>query len=528
MWVTGHDRSEIYRFSVVGGFPSTYTLTAPMATPGGIASGPDGALWFTYTGNGGGIGRSTTTGTLSSYTAGLTPGMSPTDIAAGPDGNLWFTLKDLPAVGRITTAGVITEFTAGLSAGDAPEQITAGPDGNLWVTLQGGPGAIARVEPATGTITRFTAGLPVGAAPAGIASGAGRVWFTLRDGNRVGSIGTDGAIEMIPSLGTGVAPEGIAPDTLGRIWFVGRASPARVSRIDPTGAPTANAPAAGTPAVAPGVRDATVTVPVNPNGLETEWHVRFGPTDAFGSFGDSGTLAADAGPGATVTARIGGLLPATTYRYQFVAVNAAGTAVTTTAAFTTADAPADAPPAPPTVQPVLGRSVIATPLAGTVTIRLPGSRRWLPLAARGGQIPVGSRIDARHGRVRLRTALRAGTQEGEFWAGRFTVGQSRRAAMVTLTTDRTVPAGCPRAAVPRLAALAGAPDGAIAKRKRRTLWGKDHRGRFRTHGYDSVATVRGTEWATIETCAGTITRVVRGSVSVRDLRAARTVLARRR
>ena len=37
----------------------------------------------------------------------------------------------------------------------------------------------------------------------------------------------------------------------------------------------------------------------------------------------------------------------------------------------------------------------------------------------------------------------------------------------------------------------------------RKLWGKDKGGRFRTHGRDSVATVRGTAWTVADRCDGT-------------------------
>ena len=39
----------------------------------------------------------------------------------------------------------------------------------------------------------------------------------------------------------------------------------------------------------------------------------------------------------------------------------------------------------------------------------------------------------------------------------------------------------------------------------RRLWGKDRGSRFRTHGRDSVATVRGTRWLTTDRCDGTLT-----------------------
>ena len=65
--------------------------------PEGITTGPDGALWFTNTGNSS-IGRITTSGVVTNYTSGSVT--DPTSITAGPDGALWFTNGD--SIGRIT------------------------------------------------------------------------------------------------------------------------------------------------------------------------------------------------------------------------------------------------------------------------------------------------------------------------------------------------------------------------------------------------------------------------------------------
>jgi hypothetical protein len=51
-------------------------------------------------------------------------------------------------------------------------------------------------------------------------------------------------------------------------------------------------------------------------------------------------------------------------------------------------------------------------------------------------------------------------------------------------------------------------------------------GRFRTRGRYSAATVRGTIWDTADRCDGTLTRVQRGVVDVRDFRARRNVTVR--
>jgi hypothetical protein len=55
----------------------------------------------------------------------------------------------------------------------------------------------------------------------------------------------------------------------------------------------------------------------------------------------------------------------------------------------------------------------------------------------------------------------------------------------------------------------------------------DGTGRFRTAGKFASATVRGTKWLVEDTCAGTLTRVARGVVTVRDTVRRRTVTVRK-
>jgi photosystem II stability/assembly factor-like uncharacterized protein len=50
---------------------------------------------------------------------------------------------------------------------------------------------------------------------------------------------------------------------------------------------------------------------------------------------------------------------------------------------------------------------------------------------------------------------------------------------------------------------------------RRRVWGSG-RGRFRSRGNNSSATVRGTIWLTEDRCDGTLTRVRQGVVTVND------------
>jgi hypothetical protein len=65
-----------------------------------------------------------------------------------------------------------------------------------------------------------------------------------------------------------------------------------------------------------------------------------------------------------------------------------------------------------------------------------------------------------------------------------------------------------------------------ARRVVRSLWARDRGGRFRTYGNNSVATARATAWVTRDRCDGTVTRVVEGSVAVRDRRRGKTVIVR--
>ena len=50
------------------------------------------------------------------------------------------------------------------------------------------------------------------------------------------------------------------------------------------------------------------------------------------------------------------------------------------------------------------------------------------------------------------------------------------------------------------------------------------KGRYRTRGRNSAATVRGTDWTIADRCEGTLTTVRRGTVKVRDFGRHKTVI----
>jgi hypothetical protein len=168
----------------------------------------------------------------------------------------------------------------------------------------------------------------------------------------------------------------------------------------------------------------------------------------------------------------------------------------------------------PALLPALGRTALAAATSGEVLVRAPGGAAPARLRA-GTLVPIGARLDARDGRVTLQFATRTAdfgtlgtTQTGAFEAGVFTIAQRRSASLVELRLAGARPR-C------RLAASA-------QRVGPRHLWA-DVRGRFRTRGAFATATARSARWLTEDRCDGTLVRVARGRVRVRDLASGRTV-----
>jgi Ca2+-binding RTX toxin-like protein len=175
-------------------------------------------------------------------------------------------------------------------------------------------------------------------------------------------------------------------------------------------------------------------------------------------------------------------------------------------------------------RPAALRDALVTPTRGQLSLRLPGTGRFIPMQERL-IIPLGATVDARRGTARLATApkRRAPVQQGSFTGGRFRVKQTRGPRPVTVLRLQGGNLGrCVRAA----GSLPAAAYGAQAPGTR--LWGRvgKKRGRYRTRGNHSSGTVRGTVWLTEDRCDGTLTRVVSGTVAVRDFALRRTVLVR--
>jgi len=182
--------------------------------------------------------------------------------------------------------------------------------------------------------------------------------------------------------------------------------------------------------------------------------------------------------------------------------------------------------------PSLGVRTVLERVRGTVRVR---GRAGGAHASQKGQsfspltqpreLPIRSFVDARRGTTRLttsRTRREAQIQDGLFSASIFQVRQSRRVRSKGLTEVRLKGGNF------RRCARYGKPGGATAALRRRVIrrLRGNSRGRYRTRGRNSSATVRGTVWEVQDRCDGTLTRVRRGRVVVRDFRRQRTVVVR--
>jgi FG-GAP-like repeat len=196
---------------------------------------------------------------------------------------------------------------------------------------------------------------------------------------------------------------------------------------------------------------------------------------------------------------------------------------------TTAPTPPAAPPPPP-APPVPGKSVVVRVVSGTVRVKFPG-KGFVPFTA-AANVPAGTQFDTTKGRVALTSAVATKgtkTQTADFYQGIFQIKQAlpktKSKKSVALTTDLVLKGQIARS---QCAPLKGARAAAASKKKKGPksvlgkLWG-DGKGKFRTTGKYSSATVRGTKWLTQDECDGTLTKVARGTVRVSDFKRKKTV-----
>ena len=317
----------------------------------------------------------------------------------------------------------------------------------------------------------------------------------------------------------------------------------------------------------------TLEFTVSPNGLETTYEVEYGPTESYGQKTPaqkiSGAITAQ-----RVKETISGLEPGHTYHFRVAASNeqapggvrsvdlpaatgqtgsgggagssqGAGAGQQGVSAFqasTGALAALEKLPAP-----TLGQTANVAPVSGTVLIAFPGGAATSaasvfragmpvsPLAAieslskglhfvpltEARQVPIGSVLETTAGVARIVTATssKGKLQQGDFGAGIFKLLQARK--QKGLTELDIIDAHSARqvcTSVGKGARVASHLSGKVLGRLNSNAHGK-----FSARGQYSAATVRGTEWSVANQCNGTLTKVERGVVSVRDFRRRKTI-----
>jgi hypothetical protein len=136
----------------------------------------------------------------------------------------------------------------------------------------------------------------------------------------------------------------------------------------------------------------------------------------------------------------------------------------------------------------------------------------------GGTIPFNVVVDVTRGSVTLRASV--GTlklyPQNRRVTARFKLrrGTDKGKPVIEILLQGGSFAACPK----RRTSSAGAVKAKVV----RAVWGNG-KGKYRTKGRFSSATVRGTNWLTADQCNGTLTKVRRGVVEVRDIRKRRNV-----
>lgn len=205
--------------------------------------------------------------------------------------------------------------------------------------------------------------------------------------------------------------------------------------------------------------------------------------------------------------------------------------------------------------PQVGSTAVVQPVGGQVFVRLPRGanassygldakatqttpgtpKGFIPLTGTAN-LPVKTIVNTDNGKIKLKSAAAltgTRTQAATFEFGTFQIIQKRARRPVTeMVLKGGSFRGCPRTRARRSSGV-DADDSARRRRTSRSrvrrLWG-DGKGRFRTRGRYSSATVRGTKWIVEDRCGGTLTRLPRrprnSRVDVRDLVTRRTVRLR--
>lgn len=346
--------------------------------------------------------------------------------------------------------------------------------------------------------------------------------------------------ELTPTAGTDEKTGAWSPDGT-RIAFASNATAGyQLYTVNPDGSAVKQITSAGNPSLFPDWQLAHPALALTPAQTTPAQGASLGvsvsETDPTGNYvgaipvvwtvsgantaSGSATTAADGSAAFTIS----GANPGTDTITAFSDLNGDGVREATEPQATTSVTWTVPPPPPPAARPVPveNETVTAEPVAGTILVRVPAATNFVPLQQLLS-IPLGSIVDARHGRVRICGAFKGKIACSTFYGGMFRITQVHGVVVLTLFGGNF--------SVCRAATGAGAVAAAAKRPKRpivvRELWGSGA-GKFQTNGRYASAAIRGTTWLTADRCDGTLVRVTAGAVTVRDFVKRTTVVVRAR
>ena len=235
MWFTGFPGGSIARI-LPGGTANGFAPFDETSATLGVAQGSDGAMWITDTQRGVLI-RVGTDASISQFIVNPRAGApakataQPRDITRATDGTMWFTDPGTGSVGRVGTESTptITEFP--VSGGFLPRSIATAPDGTLWVTLtnQGGPRALARIDPSDGSSKVVRLDAADGTLNDLVVAPDGTLWVS-QDAGSLLHVRPDGSLIVRVQLPDGVEyADGIALASDGTVWAAATDATALIS-----------------------------------------------------------------------------------------------------------------------------------------------------------------------------------------------------------------------------------------------------------------------------------------------------------
>lgn len=229
LWFTMPGSQTIVRMNPQTQAVTQFDLSAARCNPQGIALGPDAAMWFGC--QDGAMGRITTAGAVTYYAvAELGPAGQGTfapvnTVITGPGGNIWYAQFSSGIVGIVSpTAG----FQKRVRVQPAPlGGLTVGGDGNVWATNLNNR-SIFRITPAA-----RVSEVPINAQVASVATASnGDVWSPPLTGSAIQVVSPAGAVRQLPF---GAAAATIARGPLGYMWL-GDVTTGSITRVAADGA----------------------------------------------------------------------------------------------------------------------------------------------------------------------------------------------------------------------------------------------------------------------------------------------------